>query len=322
MKSPKETEFIDNIKNKYCLNEWKEDIFGIGDDCAYIKRNNIVVTSDILTENVHFDLSFISPYVLGQKSALVNISDVVSMGAEPKYAFVSLGYNNHSFDFLDKLYRGMSYEFKKAGALILGGDTVRSENLVINITLVGESDSPIFRQGAKPGDSIIVSNYCGLSHAGFDLLSKYKSDYPREYQSLAEAHLCPKVSVDLGLKLKESCLINSMMDISDGIAKDLKTLCRASGVGASLELNDFLISPELEKFCRKENKDVYTYMLSNFEDYSLLMTCKRGSEMEVLEIISFCGFHPSIIGKITDEKTIKVTLRGEDYPMPLTWEHF
>ena len=321
MKSPKETEFIDSIKNKYCLNEWKEDIFGIGDDCAYIP-DNFVVTSDMLIENTHFDLSFISPYVLGQKSALVNISDVVSMGGKPKYAFVSIGYNNQSFDFLDKLYQGMSCEFKKAGALILGGDTVKSENLVINITLIGESEKPLFRHGAKVGDAIIVSNYCGLSHAGFDILQKYNTDYPGEYKSLTKAHLCPKVSVDLGVKLSESGLIHSMMDISDGISKDLKTLCKASEVGASLELSDFLISPDLEKYCLKENKDVYGYLLGNFEDYSLLMTCEAERGKEVLEIISSYGFHPSIIGKITEEKIVKVTLRGEDYPMPLTWEHF
>ena len=321
MKSPKETEFIDNIKNKYCQNEWGENVFGIGDDCAYIAPN-IIVTSDMLVEDTHFDLSFVSPYVLGQKSALVNISDVVSMGGKPKYAFVSVGYKDQSFDFLNELYGGMAFEFEKVGAKILGGDTVKSDKLIINITLMGEAYNPIFRSGAKVGDVIIVSNYCGLSHAGFDILCKYKKDFPCEYNDLVLAHLCPSVDLNLGLKLKESGMIHSMMDISDGLSKDLKTLCSESGVGAFLELSDFLVSPTLKIFCDNEKKDINNYLLSNFEDYSLLLTCKEEDGEDVMDIISSCGFYPSKIGKITKDKCIKVTLTGKDFDMPQTWEHF
>ena len=126
----------------------------------------------------------------------------------------------------------------------------------------------------------------------------------------------------LGTALGKSGLVHSMMDISDGISKDLKTLCKASGVGASLILDDFCVSPDLEKYCESEKKDIYNYLLSNFEDYSLLMTCDEESAKEVMEIISSFGFVPSCIGKITEDNNIKVILKGKDFEMPKTWEHF
>lgn len=319
MAAPKENEFIDTIKKQYCINGFSDNIYGIGDDCAVFSDKQ-VITCDMLVEGTHFDLSMISPYDLGVKSALVNISDVTSMGGLSKYAVISVGYSTQSKEFLCDLYIGMYDEFNKAGAKIIGGDTVRSEKLVINVTLIGETDNPIMRNGAKVGDSIIISDYAGLSHAGFDALIKYGKTAEMFYPELVKSHINPRVIPFLGQKLSLTGKVHSMMDISDGISKDLKTLCEASQVGAVIHTENFAISPYLMGFCQYENKNINDYVLSNFEDYTLLITCAENNKDEIMSLLSEYGT-PSCIGTVT-EKDIVVKENGKLYNMPNSWEHF
>lgn len=314
----KENDFINLIKDKYCVTGFNGSVYGIGDDCAVI--DDKVITCDILVENTHFNLDFISPYNLGCKSALVNISDIISMGAKPKYAFISVGYSEEMGDLLNDIYKGLYETFNKFGALILGGDTVRSEKLVINVTLIGETKNPVFRSGAKFSEGIIISNYAGLSHAGLDALFKYGNKAYELYPNLVNSHINPKLSVDLGLEL--NTLVSSMMDLSDGICKDLKTLCEESNVGCEINLEAFEISQDLKDFCRKENKDISEYLLDNFEDYSLLITCPTNNLELVLNTIRKYGFTPSLIGHTTESKDIKLLKETEFIDLPTGWEHF
>ncbi|MBQ0106212.1 MAG: thiamine-phosphate kinase [Armatimonadetes bacterium] len=323
MASLKEEEFIDIIKNNFSVTGEKGDIFGIGDDCAVFRiKGRQVVTCDMLTEGTHFNLNIINGYDLGCKSALVNISDVSAMGAEPRYAFVSVGFNiNHSSDFLTDFYRGMISVFDKNGVSILGGDTVRSNSLVINITLIGETDNPIMRNGAEPGDAIIISDYAGLSHAGLDALLKYGSSASQKYKSLVNAHYNPKITLEVSKELAKTGKIHSMMDLSDGICKDLRTMCDVSGVGAEAELEYFEKNKDLIFFCEKENKNIYDYLLNNFEDYTLLMTCSYNDKDIIMDILKNYGT-PSCIGRITEKKCIRIYKNGKIYEIPSAWEHF
>lgn len=314
----KEQDFINLIKEKYCLNGFNGSLYGIGDDCAVI--DNKCVTCDILVENTHFNLDFINPYDLGSKSALVNISDVIAMGAKPKYAFISIGYSTQDFDFLNNIYKGLYDAFNEFGALILGGDTVRSEKLVINVTLIGETDNPIYRSTAKTNDAIIISNYAGLSHAGLDALFKYKNEAYNLYPELVKAHIHPILSHDLGLELNG--LVSAMMDLSDGICKDLKTLCQQSNLGAKINIYSFKINENLKTFCEKEKKDINEYLLDNFEDYSLLMTCSQENLDKVIKTIEKYNFTPSIIGFMTEAKEIKLLKDNNYIDLPTGWEHF
>lgn len=319
MAALKENEFIDTIKKEYCVNGFSDNIYGIGDDCAVFNDKH-VITCDMLVEGTHFDLSMISPYDLGVKSALVNISDVTSMGGLSKYAVISVGYSTQSREFLCDLYKGMYDEFVKAGAKIIGGDTVRSEKFVINVTLIGEADNPIMRSGAKVGDAIIISDYAGLSHAGLDVLFKYGKSAESIYPELVKSHVNPRVNPFLGNKLSLTGKVHAMMDISDGISKDLKTLCEASQVGAVINTENFIISPYLLQFCEKENKNINDYILGNFEDYTLLITCAENNKDKIMSLLSEYGT-PSCIGAVT-EKDIIVKENGKLYNMPISWEHF
>lgn len=315
----KENDFINMIRSRFCINGQKNSIYGVGDDCAFFSSRMIqVVTCDMLAENTHFDLKYISPVELGRKSALVNLSDIIAMGAKPKYAFVSVGYNKQSENFLFDLYKGLYETFSQYETVILGGDTVKSEILVINVTLIGECEKPIMRNGAKVGDAVIISDYAGLSHAGLDGILKYGPD---KYRKLTEAHYYPNVSLELGLELAKSGKVHAMMDLSDGICKDLNTLCEQSCVGAEIFTENFEISPYLQEFFNNENVIKEKYLLENYEDYSLLFTCNINDAEELIGTASKYG-HPSLIGYITDSKKIKVFKNNKEYLMPKGWEHF
>lgn len=318
--------FIEHISKQYCLTGKNQGVYGIGDDCAVIENNktNYVVTTDILVEKTHFDMDLITPYELGFKSASVNLSDIAGMGAEPKYAFISIGFSNIDLDIVDGIYKGLTDSFNRFGTLILGGDTVKSElGLVINVTLIGETKNPIMRNTAKVGDDIIISDYCGLSLAGLDSLFKYGYDLANtKYSKLVKSHLMPSSHVELGLKLSTTNKITSMMDLSDGLAKDLTTLCKASGVGANINLSNFNMSSDLLEFCNNEKQDIFKYMLSGGEDYILLFTCNSSDTDCLMNLIKDFGYNPSIIGKVTENKDILVNLNDNLVEMPTSWNHF
>lgn len=271
-----EFEWIEEIKRKF-EGLVPEGSQGIGDDCAVIPLGNgssLVVTTDMLVEDVHFIQQQISAENLGHKALAVNLSDVAAMGARPVGSFLSIGLPKH----LDEKWRSSFIDgYKKLSVLyqvpLLGGDTTLSEKLVINVTAIGRIETKNLKQRsrAQVGDRICVTGNLGDSATGLRLLAEQKL-LPN---ALAQAHFCPKPYVNEGVWLGEQDEVNAMMDVSDGIASDLIHILRASQKKAQIELAELPMSGEMENVCRKHDWNANEIAVTGGEDYVLLFTVKE-----------------------------------------------
>lgn len=253
----KEKEFISVIKN--LLNSEY-----IGDDCAYLKDLGIVVTQDSLVENVHFCMDFITPFQLGYKSVMVNISDVAASGAEPKYLTVSLSLPaDIDSDFVKEFYLGA----KKAcgeGVKIVGGDITGSDKIFVSICAIGSSENRNIssRKNAQVGQKIIVSGIHGSSAAGLRLLLNGKQ-LPEKF---VKAHLEPAAQVDFA---KDIATVQSafyaMMDTSDGLMDALSTIANESNVLLEIKFDQIPYDNDLKLFPNWQD-----LVLFGGEDYQIV----------------------------------------------------
>ena len=324
-----ETALINLIQDKFGTTGTGDLVLGIGDDAALIRTgdNFTIITADLLVENTHFRMDINEAYLLGWKSAAVNISDIAAMGGTPTYSFVSIGLPDIEVSVVEAMYQGIYDVSAKYGSVIAGGDTVGSDcGIVINITQLGtvEPDRAAKRSGAKPGDKIIVTNTLGDSRAGLELLLKHGLKPARKISGyLVERHLKPEPRVKEARAAVKTGKVHSMMDLSDGLSSDIKKLCDASGVGAKIYVNSLPISSELRLAAADLNADPIKLAASGGEDYELLITCAEESVDSVALAIDLSGSNASIIGEIVDE--IGVTLvssNGNTESMPRGWEHF
>lgn len=238
---------------------------GIGDDCAIIPvsaTQSMVVTSDMLIEDVHFITSKITPYQLGYKSLAVNLSDIASMGATAHSSFLSIALPSHiTVDWCNDFFEG----YRAHNIALLGGDTTKStDKIAINITAIGIVDNVNIklRSGAQVGDKIYVTSTLGDSAGGLRAILE-GVDSP-----LIDAHNMPIPHLVQGLELGTECHVHSMMDVSDGVASDLRHILRASGVGAKIDLTEIPISESL----RNSRWNALELALTGGEDYCLLFT--------------------------------------------------
>ena len=243
-----EFKFIDDIKGR--TKTGRGVTLGIGDDAAIVRCGrgmDILFTTDMLIEDRHFSLSQATAYEIGWKAMAVNISDIAAMAGVPKYAVVAVGLPGHiSLRFARQLYRGLCAVAEKFGISLVGGDTNRSEKIVISVSLIGQTEkgSAARRSNAKPGDVIFVSGALGGSYAS----KKHLKFIPKIHEArFLAGHF------NLG----------AMMDLSDGLSSDIHRLCRASRVGALLDARAIPVS----KAAR--NPDA---ALSDGEDFELLFT--------------------------------------------------
>lgn len=271
-----EFELIEKMSANVSVND--SVILGIGDDAAEIcvsKNHNLLVTTDLLVEDVHFRLKHTTAFELGQKSMAVNLSDIAAMGAKPLAAFISVAIPKRiNTRFCLDLFKGMNKLAKEFNTAIAGGDTTSStDKLTINVTLLGEAKrgTSLTRKGANAHDSLWLAGYTGLSRAGFESLeNKLKAS-----EKLRKAHKCPAPLVHEGLRLAASGSVTSCIDVSDGLLGDLTHILKASGVAAKIELSNLPVKKELETFCRQNKTDHYDYLLNGGEDYALLFTAKN-----------------------------------------------
>jgi thiamine-monophosphate kinase len=265
-------------------------IHGIGDDAAVIvqsPRRDLLVTTDLLVETVDFDLGAWTYDRLGEKALAVNLSDIAAMGGWPTVFFVGLAIPRRAtVRQVEDLYRGLGRAARRYGVVLGGGDLSSSPSgWSIGITLLGEikRGKALTRSGAKPGDWLCVTGTLGDSGAGLHLLRAASERRPstttqrRNYSSrgprfLLDRHQRPTPRVECGRVLAARRLATAAIDLSDGLASDLRRLCDASGVGAEIDLPSLPLSNELKAYADSVGRDPIEYAISSGEDFELLFT--------------------------------------------------
>ena len=281
-------------------------VIGVGDDTAVVRNDKsryILMTTDTLVENVHFNLKYFKFFELGWKLLAVNLSDIAAMGGIPKYALVTLGLKkNTEVSDIKEFYAGIRSLARKNDVDVVGGDIVSSpNNLFFTMDLFGVAEKIVRRSGARPGDAVISIGRMGASSAGLAHLKKHGR---KTMTSNIKAHLMPKPMLKEGRIVSEYA--TSMIDNSDGLARCLIEICRESKVGAKIYLNKIPVSngADLEQ------------ALDGGEDYNLILTAPVNRARSVKGGV--------VIGKVTRSKKILLIDRSgkEKILKDKGYEHF
>ena len=293
---------------------------GVGDDCAVVEEGEraLLLTVDAMIEGVHFDLAYFSPLFLGRKLAAVNLSDVAAMGGEPRFALLTLGLpRGPEKAFLEEFFRGLSARLREFGAYLVGGDCVRSREICLSLSLLGEAPrgEVVFRQGARPGDWLFVSRPLGASAMALERLQEGRS-VP---ESLLKAHLDPDPEITLGRALAQEGLVSAMMDVSDGLLLDLARLCQASQVGAELFAEGIPL-PAVEIALSRPPLD---YALAGGEDFALLFSVPPEKEETLRALARRLGRQVFKVGRCLAEKGLFLRQHNQRSPLaPEGFDHF
>src|SRR5579863_750820 len=305
-------------------------ILGIGDDAAVFRPTpgfDLLLTTDLLLEGVHFPRAGVSLRDIGYKAIAVNVSDIAAMGGIPRAYLVSLALPG---DFpvrdLEQLYAGMRSGARESEIALLGGNTSSSARLFINLTLVGEVERrrQITRAGARAGDLLLVTGTLGDSASGCDLLrhaGRRRSHSPR-HSFLIRRHLRPTARWREGRLLLK--VASAMIDLSDGLSSDLTHLCDASGVGVELGASLLPISRPLRALCRLARKDPLLYALDGGEDYELLFTVPERRIERLYHLVRRGLLRVAPIGKILPKREGRGIIgpRGRVPLRPKGYRHF
>jgi len=293
---------------------------GIGDDGAVVEipGGPYVFVQDAMVEHIHFEFSFVDPYDVGKKAVYINVSDVLSMGAEPLYFLATIAVPDHmTHKSIDRLYRGMSRAAKEFDILLLGGDTTGSRvDFFIDVSMVGRlvTDTYLGRDTAKTGDLIAVTGYLGESAYGLHVLQNGKK--ARGLYRFIKRYASPRPPFAVWKELIKSGITNAMMDISDGLLIDLERMMAESRKAARIHLECVPIPGIL----RREQKE--SLALSGGEDYQFLFTFPKDKRPVVAEMIER-GLLISIIGEVLSGKGVEVYEKGRKTLVPLKgYEHF
>ena len=276
---------IDHLTKNFKINH-KSTIKGIGDDAAVLefKNKKIVVSTDLLIEGVHFDLSYMPLKHLGYKAVIVNLSDIYAMNAIPSQITVSIAVSNRfPLEALEDLYAGIETAANLYNIDVIGGDTTSSNTgLLISVTAIGEVKDEVYRNGAKPSDLLVVSGDLGGAFMGLQVLEREKEVYKvnpnsqpdlTPYTYIIERQLKPEARKDIIKLLKDlDVKPTSMIDISDGLSSEIMHLCKQSNVGCDLYEDKIPLDPQVISTCEEFNIDSTTVALNGGEDYELLFT--------------------------------------------------
>jgi thiamine-monophosphate kinase len=280
----------------------KNIIKGIGDDAAVIKNGNkyLIFTTDTMVEGDHFSLKYFTPGQAGNKAVEVNVSDVGAMGAEPKYFLVSLVLPREiDVEIIEDIYKGMRQAGKKYRIEIIGGNITHGNQLIIDICMIGEAKEKNlkFRSSARPGDWIMVSGDLGSSSAGLNLFLKNIIGF----KQVKKKHLEPEAKF---YKVKPFLkYINAMIDVSDGLASEVRRICEQSGNGAVIYRDSIPIKPETEKAAKACGKNATDLALYGGEDFELVYTVSKENLGKVK------GFK---VGEITQKKGVRIIKNGKE----------
>ena len=313
--------------------------YGVGDDCAVLHYpdSEVLITTDMLMEGVHFDLTYIDLQHLGWKSAMVNISDIFAMNGIPRQMTVSLALSKRfSVEDMEQFYSGLRMACEKWGVDIVGGDTTSSyTGLAISITCIGEArkEDIVYRNGAHETDLICVSGDLGAAYMGLQLLEREKAVY---YQMVDEAkkngkavpdfqpdfagkeyllqrQLKTEARGDIINKLREAGIRpTAMMDISDGLSSELMHICKQSGVGCRIFEKQIPIDYQTAVMAEELNMNVTTCALNGGEDYELLFTVPIGDHEKIQDMEDV-----KLIGHITNQSLGQVLVTRDDQEFEL-----
>ncbi len=287
-------------------------VMGIGDDVAVLKSSPgklLLVTTDILLQDVHFRLEFIDPFHLGRKALGVNLSDMASCGGVPRAFLVSLVVPpEEEVGLVRALYKGIVELAAEFGASLVGGDISRGGEVMISITLLGEGEEGqvIYRHGACRGDQIFVTGTLGDAALGLEMLKRGEKK-----GKLIQRHLSPTPRIKEGREIACRGLATSMIDISDGLVADLGHIVEASGVGGEIRLSGLPLSEEYREKIEEYSSDPYLLALTGGEDYELLFTSPPGQAEGVRELAEELGTPITLIGEIA-EASQGIRVYGED----------
>ncbi|MFH1076312.1 MAG: thiamine-phosphate kinase [Pseudomonadota bacterium] len=281
---------------------------GIGDDCAVLEFKGcdpLLITTDMLVEGVHFKEQTLSYEDLGWKALAVSVSDIAAMGGRPATALLSIGLRPSTpvsaFESFIHGFRAMAIE---SGVALVGGDTVSvGKDLVVSVTLLGtcRRGDVVLRSGARAGDDIWVTGALGDSAAGLEVLLLGGGDI-NSYSRLVARHQRPFPRFGIGNRLAERRIASAMIDISDGISKDLLLLCEASGVGGVVEEKAVPFSEQLLVFARRHSRNPLDFALHGGEDYELAFTASPQYREEIKQIaLEASDGTPARIGSIIEE---------------------
>ena len=319
-------------------------LYGVGDDCAVLHYpdSEVLVTTDMLMEGVHFDLTYIDLEHLGYKSAMVNISDIFAMNGTPRQMTVSLALSKRfSVEDLEAFYNGLRLACDKWNVDIIGGDTTSSyTGLAISITCIGEArkEDIVYRNGAKETDLICVSGDLGAAYMGLQLLEREKAVYYAQVDEAKKkgdkkvleelAHFQPdfagkeyllqrqlktEARGDIIQRLREANIRpTAMMDISDGLSSELMHICKQSHVGCRVFEKNIPIDYQTAVMAEELNMNVTTCAMNGGEDYELLFTVPIGDheKIEAMEDVK-------LIGHITKESLGHILVTRDDQEFEL-----
>ena len=301
---------------------------GVGDDAAVMdfKNKKTVVSTDLLIEGVHFDLSYVPLKHLGYKSVVVNVSDIYAMNATATQITVSIAVSNRfPLEALEEFYAGIRLACEHYKVDLVGGDTTSStRGLIISVTAIGEANEEdlVYRNGAQPNDLVVLTGDIGGAYMGLQILEREKSVFQvnpnsqpdiEMYSYILERQLKPEARKDIPPLLKQlGVKPTAMMDVSDGLSSELLHICKQSGVGCRLYEDKIPLDPQVISTCEEFNLDSTTIALSGGEDYELLFTIAQADYDKIKGNPNF-----SVIGYITDkeEGVNLVTRAGQFIPI-------
>jgi thiamine-monophosphate kinase len=326
---------IDRIRNN-ARQANSSTILGIGDDAAVLAPDNkeVVISTDLLAEGVHFDLTFAPLKHLGYKSVAVNVSDIVAMCAVPTQVVISLAIpGRFSVEAIEEFYEGVRAACEQYGVDLVGGDTTSSRSgLVVSVTAIGlvEKGAAVLRSGAQEHDLICVTGDLGAAYLGLQVLSREKAAFEADpdmqpelsgYEYVLQRQLRPEARLEVSRLLREHGISpTSMIDISDGLASELRHLSKASGLGADIYADKLPLDHRTLAVGEEFRIDPLTCALHGGEDYELLFTVRQ-QDYEAITSIN----EVSVIGHMRSTGTTLdlITKGGTRVNIsPEGWQHF
>ena len=324
---PKESEIISLVRKR--ARRTDRVLVGVGDDAAVVKSSgasDLIACSDLSLEGVHFRIEWSDAWLIGRKALAVTLSDVAAMGAEARFALISVALPAAlSAEFIDQLFRGFFNIADAYRVSIIGGDTSGSvHGLFIDTVVIGEAQSgrAVRRAGARAGDLIYVTGKLGASALGLSLLEqgcRLNESDDRAQRHAMEKHLIPEPRLGAGRAIGEAGIATAMIDISDGLSTDLWHILDESHCGAIIRADDIPVAESVESLAPDR---ALQFALHGGEEYELLFTSPADSRAKVEELSNRLFIPVTLIGEITSGKDLQLERHGQfELVQPSGYQH-